>query len=313
MTPSYLLWMLAVMALMPLVAVPLLSRYIAKQERLTLRMWEVQRFTARGSEEDERPDVGGNLMTRTVESLGSAMIESGMLSESTLNEVQETLTNTRLRGARGLSLFIGLKMMLLVGLPLLTIIGGSQSGMAAGPLLSLSAIASIIGLLAPDWIIKAIRARYLKGVEAGLADALDMMVICAEAGLGLESAIERVSEEIGVAHRNVSLELARTSQDLRMMSDRKAALTAMGTRTGLDSMKRIATMLVQSSQLGTPLTKALRTISAELRQEALTRFEARAARLPVLLTVPMIVFILPCVFIVVAGPAGLQAMRAFHH
>jgi tight adherence protein C len=252
-------------------------------------------------------------MTRTVESLGSAMIESGMLSESTLNEVQETLTNTRLRGARGLSLFIGLKMMLLVGLPLLTIIGGSQSGMAAGPLLSLSAIASIIGLLAPDWIIKAIRARYLKGVEAGLADALDMMVICAEAGLGLESAIERVSEEIGVAHRNVSLELARTSQDLRMMSDRKAALTAMGTRTGLDSMKRIATMLVQSSQLGTPLTKALRTISAELRQEALTRFEARAARLPVLLTVPMIVFILPCVFIVVAGPAGLQAMRAFHH
>jgi tight adherence protein C len=307
-----LLYPLAIMALMPLVAVPLLSRHISRQERLALRMWEVQRF---GTKEPagERPDAAGNALTRAIEALGTAMIESGMLSASTLNEVQETLTNTRLRGARGLSLFIGLKMMLLFGLPLLTIIGGSQSGISAGPLLSLSAVASIVGLLAPDYIIKAIRSRYLKQVEAGLADALDMMVICAEAGLGLESAIERVSEEIGAAHRNVSLELARTSQDLRMMSDRRAALSNMGTRTGLESMKRVATMLVQSSQLGTPLTKALRTISAELRQEALTRFEARAARLPVLLTVPMIVFILPCVFIVVAGPAGLQAVKAFHN
>ena len=307
-----LLWPLAAMALMPLVAVPLLSRHIAKQERLAMRMWDVQRIANREAD-SERPDVGGNAITRGIEALGGAMIESGMLSEATLNEVQETLTNTRLRGARGLSLFIGLKMMLLFGLPLLTIIGGSQSGITAGPLLSVSAVASIIGLLAPDYIIKAIRARYLKGVETGLADALDMMVICAEAGLGLESAIERVADEIAVAHRNVALELARTSQDLRLMSDRRAALTNMGTRTGLDSMKRVSTMLVQSSQLGTPLTKALRTISAELRQEALTRFEARAARLPVLLTVPMIVFILPCVFIVVAGPAGLQAVKAFHH
>ncbi len=306
------LWLFGVMALMPLIAVPMLSRYIARQERLSLRMWEVRRLVDRESAEG-RPETGGNFLTRSIEAIGKGMIESGMLSASTLTEVTETLTNTRLRGARGLSLFIGLKMVLLVALPLLVITLGSQVGLASGTLLSMSAVAAIVGLLAPDTIVRRIRARYLKAVEAGLADALDMLVICAEAGLGLEAAIERVSEEIVVAHRNVSLELIRTSQDLRMISDRKIALTNMGTRTGLDSMKRLATMLVQSSQLGTPLTKALRTISAELRQEALTRFEARAARLPVLLTVPMIVFILPCVFIVVAGPAGLQAMRAFHH
>jgi tight adherence protein C len=307
-----ILWVLGLMGLVPLVAVPLLSRHIARQERLALRMWEVRRVVTREGL-DGRPDIGGNVVTRGIEALGAAMINSGVLSEATLNEVQETLTNTRLRGMRGLSMFIGLKMVLLISLPLFVIVTGSQAGLASGTLLSFSAVASIVGLLAPDYIIRSIRARYLKAVEAGLADALDMLVICAEAGLGLEAAIERVSEEIVVAHRNVSLELIRTSQDLRMISDRKVALSNMGTRTGLDSMKRLATMLVQSSQLGTPLTKALRTISAELRQEALTRFEARAARLPVLLTVPMIVFILPCVFIVVAGPAGLQAMRAFHH
>jgi tight adherence protein C len=312
MIDPIVLWVLGFMALVPLAAVPLLSRYIARQERLALRMWEVRRIASREDLEG-RPEIGGNIFTRSIEAIGTAMIDSGMLSASTLNEVTETLTNTRLRGSRGLSLFIGLKMVLLVGLPLLLILVGSQFGMTSGSLLSISAVAAIIGLLAPDYVIKSIRARYLKQVEAGLADALDMMVICAEAGLGLEAAIERVSEEIAIAHRNVSLELIRTSQDLRLISDRKVALTNMGTRTGLDSMKRLATMLVQSSQLGTPLTKALRTISNELRQEALTRFEARAARLPVLLTVPMIVFILPCVFIVVAGPAGLQAMRAFHH
>jgi tight adherence protein C len=312
MISPMLLWALGLMAIMPLVAVPLLSRHIARQERLSLRMWEVQRIANREAA-GGRPDTGGNVLTRGVESLGSVLIDSGLLSPATLNELTETLTNTRMRGTRGLSLFIGLKVILLLGLPLLTILVGSQAGIATGTLLSVSAVASILGLLAPDYVIKSIRASYLKQVEAGLADALDMLVICAEAGLGLEAAIERVSEEIAVAHRNVSLELIRTTQDLRMISDRKTALNNMGTRTGLDSMKRLATMLVQSTQLGTPLTKALRTISAELRQEALTRFEARAARLPVLLTVPMIVFILPCVFIVVAGPAGLQAMRAFHH
>ncbi len=87
----------------------------------------------------------------------------------------------------------------------------------------------------------------------------------------------------------------------------------MGTRTGLESLKRLGATLVQTLQYGTPLSQALRTLSAEMRTEMLTRFEERAARLPVLLTVPMIVFILPTVFAVVGGPAVLKVMASLRH
>ena len=97
------------------------------------------------------------------------------------------------------------------------------------------------------------------------------------------------------------------------MTDRRAAILNMGARTGLESLKRLGATLVQTMQYGTPLSQALRTLSAEMRTEMLTRFEERAARLPVLLTVPMIVFILPTVFAVVGGPAMLRVMASLHH
>jgi tight adherence protein C len=96
---------------------------------------------------------------------------------------------------------------------------------------------------------------------------------------------------------------------LQVMSDSVLALTQLGTRTGLDSLKRIAMTLAQTLQYGTPLTDALRILSADMRQEALVRYEEKAARLPVMLTLPMIVFILPCVFIIVGGPAVIQVFR----
>jgi tight adherence protein C len=295
------------------VATALLSmRAVARQERIKLRMWEVAR-AASGAAAGEKPVADGNPVVRMIQGLGAWMMRSGILSESTLNELQETLANTKsLSGAKGLSIFVGIKCLLVIGVPIIVVILGRSTGMASGTLLSVSAVSGVVGLLAPDFVLKKIRKNYLRQVEAGLPDALDLLVICAEAGLGLEPAIERVSQEIAVAHAAVANELVRTCQDLRMVADRKVALLNIGKRTGLECMERLAITLVQSTQLGTPLTRAFRTISAELRQEALTKFEGRAARLPVLLTVPMILFILPCVFIVVAGPAGLQVMRSFH-
>ena len=94
------------------------------------------------------------------------------------------------------------------------------------------------------------------------------------------------------------------------MSDSRVALGNLGARTGLDSVKRLVTTLIQTMVYGTPLTDALRTLSAEMRQEALTAFEESAARLPTMLTLPMIIFILPCVFLIAGGPAVIQVMRS---
>ena len=102
--------------------------------------------------------------------------------------------------------------------------------------------------------------------------------------------------------------MARTASELQMMSDSRVALTSMGTRTGLECLVRLGSTLIQTMQYGTPLSAALRMLAQELRQETLTRFEERAARLPVMLTMPMILFILPCVFLVVGGPAIIKVM-----
>jgi tight adherence protein C len=135
------------------------------------------------------------------------------------------------------------------------------------------------------------------------------MVICSEAGLALEGAVERVATEIRPANRAVAAEFAMCSSELRILADRRTALMNMAERTRLDLLRRLGMTLAQTLQYGTPLTQALRTLSAEMRHEQLVRFEAKAARLPVLLTVPMILCILPTLFLVVAGPAMLQASR----
>jgi tight adherence protein C len=223
-------------------------------------------------------------------------------------QLEETLLASGFRAGNALGLFVGTKVLLLVSVPALAAVVLPGLGLSGLPYTVAIAGAGCIGLLAPDYTINKIRQKHLAQVEHGLPDALDMMVICTEAGLGLEPSLSRVSVEILHVHPALAKELDRTSSELQMLSDSRIALLNMGTRTGLESLRRLGTTLVQTMQYGTPLSAALRVLSTELRLETLTRFEERAARLPVLLTMPMILFILPCVFLVVGGPAIIQVM-----
>jgi tight adherence protein C len=181
---------------------------------------------------------------------------------------------------------------------------------ALGMLIARSGILSRKTL--PEMIATNIRTRHLQKVEAGVADALDMLVICADAGLALEAGLARVSQELSTLNAALAQELTQTSKELQIGSDMRRAMDYLGQRTGLDTLKRLSTTLSQSLQYGTPLTQALRTLSAELRQEALVKFEERAGRLPTLMTIPMILFILPCVFLIVAGPAIVNVLSTLH-
>jgi len=140
-----------------------------------------------------------------------------------------------------------------------------------------------------------------------------MMVICTQAGLGLGPAIVRVAAELRTSYPEAAAELDTTATEMQLLSDSRMAILQLGTRTGLESLKRLSATLIQSLQYGTPLSDALRVLSAELRQQMLNRFESRVARLPVMLTLPTILFILPCVFLVAGGPAIIQLMKAFSH
>jgi tight adherence protein C len=288
-----------------------LALALARQRRVRLRL-DVAR--GRGPEQPPLTSKGLRaLPARLVGGLGRLIAQSGVLPGRTLAELEQTLSAAGLRGANGLALFVGAKIVLFAGLPLVLFVvlhGGTMR-----PPLRFMAVgaAALVGLLAPDFAVKQGRGRYLTALQRGLPDALDLLVICTQAGLGLESAIARVAEEIRAAHPAIARELETTSRELQITAESRLALESLARRTGIDSLKRLAATLTQSLQYGTPLVAALRSLSAELRQEALTRFEERAARLPVMLTLPMVVFILPCVFIIVGGPAVMRIMAALHH
>jgi len=250
-------------------------------------------------------------LLRAVTHLGTATTRTGLVSRATIGELEQTLANAGLRGRNGLGLLIGSKLMLLTLAPLATWSLLHAFSVAGSFARLLPAAACAIGLLLPDTAVRRMRARHLARVEAGVADALDLLVICTQAGLGLQPAMERVTDELRHAHPELAAELAQTTSELRIAVDVPRALTSLGTRTGLPCLQRVTATLVQTMNFGTPLTATLRVLAAEMRQQMLTRFEERAARLPVMLTIPMIIFIFPALFIVIGGPAVIQLGHAF--
>jgi tight adherence protein C len=284
-----------------------LWRDMRRSEQLSARL----RMVRSGSGPSERdPHAGLPPVMRIVVAIGEAIARSGALSTRTLEELRQTLHVAGFRGEHGLGLFVGTKLLLVVGLPLLVLTAIWLSHINVSHPSAYVAVAAGLGLLAPDKVVQHLRARYLRALENGMPDALDMMVICGQAGLGLEASIERVGVEIRHAHPVVAEELTRTAHEMQVNADTRVALLNFGKRTGLEGARRLSAMLIQSMQYGTAMAVALRALSAEQRQEMLAKYETKAGRLPVLLTLPMIVFILPCVFLVVAGPAMVDVYRA---
>ena len=304
MTPELALLAVGAVALMLLALV--LLRASAREQRVRARIVAVQRSAGVGQVMADRSPVRS--VVGAVAGLGGWLVTSRALSPKTVAELEQTLKASGFRGDQALGLFVGSKILSLVLFPIGAYLLRDRLPLEENLHILVIAGAAVVGLLLPDMIVKQLRKRYVQKLERGLPDALDMMIICAEAGLALENAIDRVSEEIVQANPEVANEFALTSTELKILADRKTALLNMGQRTGLDELKRFGSTLVQTLQYGTPLVQALRTLSNEMRQEQLVRFEARAARLPVLLTVPMIVFILPTLFLVVAGPAAIRAL-----
>ena len=165
--------------------------------------------------------------------------------------------------------------------------------------------------MGPNIALGMLRRPYEKALRSGLPDALDLMVVCAEAGLGLETSVDLVSTEMRPSNRPISVEFGVLAQELRLMPDRSMALERMGERTRIEGFKRLGGTLAQTLRFGTPLSQALRTLSSEMRAERLTRFEERGARLPALLVLPLVIFIMPSLFILLIGPSMIKLMTQF--
>jgi tight adherence protein C len=283
---------------------------IRREERFASRVRVIHGLPAQERPTTNPAELRVALM-RAVTGFGQWVLRSGMVPARTRSELETMLSASGLRGPQGVAVFVGCKILLVGALPAAAWVTSRDWAVSSLVHLIVPVGAGVLGLVAPDWLVGRQRKKYQDRLERALPDALDMMVICAQAGLGLGSSVIRVATELAGAFPEIGMELGQTANELQIMTDSRIALANLGSRTGIEGFRRLSTTLIQTVQYGTPLSDALRTLSAELRLDALTKLEERAARLPVMLTMPMICFILPAVFLISGGPAMIQVMQVF--
>lgn len=180
--------------------------------------------------------------------------------------------------------------------------------LAAAPLMhwATMAVAVLLGSYAPDLVLTRLAARRKQRLEHGFPEALDLLVICTEAGLALPQAIEEVTRALQNSEPDIAAEFAITGAELRVLADRTKALENMVNRTGIESLRSLTATLNQSMRFGTSLADALRVLSSDMRAERMARMDENAARLPVLLSIPLMLFLMPALLIVIGSPVALK-------
>jgi tight adherence protein C len=168
--------------------------------------------------------------------------------------------------------------------------------------------AAYLGVLSPNFFLKNKIQRRQLSMKRAFPDALDLLLICIESGMSVETAFQKVSEEVGSQSIPLAEELTLTTAELSYLPDRKQAYENLAARTGLESVKAVCLALKQAERYGTPLGATMRVLSQESRDMRMAEAEKKAASLPPKLTVPLIVFFLPALFIVILGPAAIRVM-----
>jgi tight adherence protein C len=167
----------------------------------------------------------------------------------------------------------------------------------------------VVGFYLPNIIVKNLKTRRQDSIRRAWSDALDLLLICVESGMAVEPAMQRVAREIGSGSVALAEELTLTVAELSYLQDRRKAFENLGKRTGLPTVKSVVTSLIQSERYGTPLGTALRVLAQENRDSRMSEAERKAAALPPKLTVPMILFFLPVIFVVILGPSVILVLK----
>jgi len=247
---------------------------------------------------------------------GSLIAASPLIGVADQQRLLRMLAAAGLKGHGNLASFIAIKIISAILLAVLTwLLLEWRHYFASIILLRVVAvvIALLVGWRLPEFVLNRMIVRRRLRVEYGIPDALDLLVICAEAGLSLNQSIEEISRQLRMSNRDVADEFAATSAEMRVLPDFGQALDNLVDRTGLTYLRSLVATLKQSIKFGTPLAESLRMIAVEMRAERQARIEERAARLPVLLAIPMMMFILPCLFMIVGTPVVIRIIDVFRN
>jgi tight adherence protein C len=233
-------------------------------------------------------------------------------STENLEELRTVVQSSGFNHHRMMPVLLGSKTVSMFAFPLVAILLVQFSDLDTGSRLMVIGLSVAVGIMLPRLVLRMISKRFNKAVQRGTPDAIDLLVVCSQAGMGIESAIERVAQEMDRSNPAMSTVMNGLLDDLRVLPDRRDAFANLGNRTTFEGLRRFGTMVNQSMKYGTPLSDALRAISEELRQDRITKLEERAHKLGAKLTIPMVLFMLPSMFVVLAGSPFLHLMESLH-
>jgi tight adherence protein C len=227
---------------------------------------------------------------------------------ATTKKLQAKLTRAGIYTERAVPLFLGIKLGGLLVLPLLVLFilwgNTNQRGLLMGIPIALCSL----GFILPDLILNRLISSRQQKIREAIPDALDLLVVCVEAGQGLDAAIKRVSDDLQESSPIISQELILVNLETMAGLERQQALRNLGERTGVEELISLCNVLIQSDRFGTSIASALKTQSDYMRTARRLRLEGMAAKTPVKLVFPMLLFIFPAIVVVILGPAIIQVM-----
>ncbi len=228
-------------------------------------------------------------------------------------ELQKKLALAGYASPAAPAVFVTGRLLLAIGLPVMYVLiqSFSPNPSVGFPAIMTALMCSGLGLIAPRVLLDGRVTARREAMEREFPDALDLMVVCVEAGLGLEGAILRVGQETARSHPLISEQFRAVSHELNAGRSRPEALRGLAERTKIDSINAFVALLIQSDQLGVSYSNTLRTFSAEIREKRYMRAEEKAMRIPLLITIPLVFFILPALVIAAMLPALIEAQHGF--
>jgi tight adherence protein C len=259
-----------------------------------------------GAPEDER------MLIKVATALGP--VSTFVLPQVELERDKAMLQLSRagFRSPMSLHVYYLIKTVLAIVLPLFVLLSANWlPRIETTSVLAYAMFASGIGMIGPNIVLQRMLENRMQALRNGFPDALDLLVVCVESGLGLAAAIQRVAEELEVSHPELAFELSMVNAEIRVGMPRERALKNLADRTGLEDIRGLVALLVQTMRFGTGVADTLRVYSAEFRDKRTQKAEEQAAKMGTMLVFPLVLFMFPIFFIVAIGPAVLRIIDAF--
>jgi tight adherence protein C len=226
------------------------------------------------------------------------------------NALRTGLVRAGFRRDQAVLVFLGLKLILAAALPIAWVAFAYATAQPAGSLMAAAVVFGIVGFYLPTVVVAIRQGQYHDEILIALPDALDLMVICVEAGLGIAAALQRVATEMRLRSPELAAELATVNQEMQTGISRADALRNLAERTGVEEIYSLVAMLIQTDRLGTSVAQALRSHADSMRTKRRQRAEQLARKATVKLAFPLVLLIFPALFVVLLAPAGIQLMKA---